>query len=296
MQGVGFRTFVWDAARELGLSGNALNLPYGRLRVEAKGAVARVRELEQRLQVGPAGAEVSRVVIVEGDLAPGEVYVQGGEQRSPRPWRDDGQDRAVVAIGVGRISQLPELPIADDLAKRVGEWARRSQGIPQDNVLIFTDEGGPVTAASVSIGVASLVQRGSLRQIIIYFAGYAVNLRNEETLLLTGAPLNTSEAIDVVAMVAIARGSGIDHVVIITDSCHVAAGVIGAMPVNGVRLFPDVSEERVSFVDRFTSVAALRPAYAERGVSDAARQYSGDYTRLLLSALRWRTPTATRVS
>lgn len=70
VQGVGFRWFVREEARRLGLSGWVTNLPTGEVEVAAGGEASLVDRLRSALRVGPAGAEVDRVIEVEaGEVA-----------------------------------------------------------------------------------------------------------------------------------------------------------------------------------------------------------------------------------
>jgi len=61
VQGVGYRYFVLRAARELGLSGWARNLPDGSVEVVAEGSEAALASLEESLREGPSFARVSAV-------------------------------------------------------------------------------------------------------------------------------------------------------------------------------------------------------------------------------------------
>jgi acylphosphatase len=61
VQGVGFRWFVLQQARQLGLGGFARNCPDGTVEVVASGAEAAVGRLEEALRRGPAMAKVSDV-------------------------------------------------------------------------------------------------------------------------------------------------------------------------------------------------------------------------------------------
>ena len=61
VQGVGFRWFVREEARRLGLSGWVTNLPDGEVEVRAGGEGASLQRLRRALEVGPTGAVVSEV-------------------------------------------------------------------------------------------------------------------------------------------------------------------------------------------------------------------------------------------
>jgi acylphosphatase len=59
VQGVGFRYAVWRLARDLDLSGFAMNQPDGSVLVEAEGSPERLEKLEQFLREGPRMATVT---------------------------------------------------------------------------------------------------------------------------------------------------------------------------------------------------------------------------------------------
>jgi acylphosphatase len=59
VQGVGFRWFTRQAARELGLTGRVRNLPDGRVEVEVAGGSEPLDAFRERLRQGPQGARVT---------------------------------------------------------------------------------------------------------------------------------------------------------------------------------------------------------------------------------------------
>jgi acylphosphatase len=59
VQGVGFRWFVREEARRLGLSGWVTNLTDGGVEVAAGGEASSLQRLRAALAVGPSGAAVS---------------------------------------------------------------------------------------------------------------------------------------------------------------------------------------------------------------------------------------------
>ena len=67
VQGVGFRWFVREEARRLGLSGWVTNLPTGEVEVRAGGEQTSLERLRRALQVGPSGAQVEKVEEVKSD-------------------------------------------------------------------------------------------------------------------------------------------------------------------------------------------------------------------------------------
>jgi acylphosphatase len=66
VQGVGFRWFVREAARQLNLAGWVLNRPDGSVEVAAEGSGDSIHALREALAEGPPGASVRSV----DDLAP----------------------------------------------------------------------------------------------------------------------------------------------------------------------------------------------------------------------------------
>lgn len=68
VQGVGFRFFVQDRARELGLVGWVRNRPDGRsVEVYAEGPRSALEQLRHALHSGPPGAWVERVECTWGE-------------------------------------------------------------------------------------------------------------------------------------------------------------------------------------------------------------------------------------
>lgn len=69
VQRVGFRWFVREEARRLGLSGWVTNLPSGEVEVTAGGEGSSLERLRRALHVGPHGARVDTVLDAEGEAA-----------------------------------------------------------------------------------------------------------------------------------------------------------------------------------------------------------------------------------
>jgi len=61
VQGVGFRVFVFDRARSLGLTGWVANEMGGAVRLVAEGPEADLRRLRRAVADGPAGARVDHL-------------------------------------------------------------------------------------------------------------------------------------------------------------------------------------------------------------------------------------------
>ena len=65
VQGVGFRYFVQQQARALGLAGWVRNLPDGRVEAFIEGQSAQLEQIEALLSEGPSLARVERLEISE---------------------------------------------------------------------------------------------------------------------------------------------------------------------------------------------------------------------------------------
>jgi acylphosphatase len=65
VQGVGFRYFVLEQARALGLTGFVKNLPNGNVYIEAEGDPLSVEQFMHLCEQGPARARVSRCLTEE---------------------------------------------------------------------------------------------------------------------------------------------------------------------------------------------------------------------------------------
>jgi len=63
VQGVGFRYFVYDRARRLGLNGFVRNMYNGDVEIEVEGDRSLVEEFIKEVKVGPRAARVADVFI-----------------------------------------------------------------------------------------------------------------------------------------------------------------------------------------------------------------------------------------
>lgn len=67
VQGVGFRWFVRETARDLGLAGWVRNRPDGTVEVAAEGSAVTLERLRDELRKGPPGAAVTSLDDLEAD-------------------------------------------------------------------------------------------------------------------------------------------------------------------------------------------------------------------------------------
>jgi hypothetical protein len=215
--------------------------------------------------------------------------VRGSSDAAPRRTA-----RAVIAIGIGRPSEdLLELHAATDAARRVAEWAISSQQIPRDRVTLLTDEMSPVTGSRISDAVKATVGFGLIDQLIIFFAGYSANVRHGEYWLLSQGFNDPTASVSVEDSKALARSSGIPHVVFVSDTCRVSP--ISAQAAAGRPIFPNAATTKTGSVDQFFATRWVPPSQeiftvgaASDGITsaaDASRQYRAAFTTVLLSAL-----------
>jgi hypothetical protein len=200
--------------------------------------------------------------------------------------------RAAVSIGVDRPGELPPLSAAASGAKDFTAWAR-DQNM---DVAEFTDtNGSTVTAADIKKAVLQFVN-GAYSQILLYFAGHGMLLGPEnEVWWLSGAPGDTAEAVNLVESTIFARGSGIAHVVWISDACRSLPSSLRLSGVRGVSIFPNPdSEDRDADVD---FLYASRPGESalEAKTQEAGSSYRGLFTSCLLEGLWGKVPEVVEV-
>ncbi len=76
VQGVGYRAWCFNAARELGLSGWVRNRRSGEVEVLLSGASSSVNQMLELARRGPAGSRVDSVEILNsGDICEGDFEV-----------------------------------------------------------------------------------------------------------------------------------------------------------------------------------------------------------------------------
>lgn len=146
--------------------------------------------------------------------------------------------RAAVVIGVDKTGGgLDPLNAAALCARRVETWLT-NEGF---DVICLTDDGGqPVTVAAVKAAIKSFVGVPiTCDQLVVYFSGHGQFHGYSDHWLLTDAPEDVDEAVDLEQAMFLARRSGIKNVVFISDACRSVPGSATASKVNGSALFPN---------------------------------------------------------
>lgn len=198
--------------------------------------------------------------------------------------------RAAILIGVNKTGNLPTLSDAVNGVRRMEQWAL-SQGLARKWVRTFTDESGPVEVGAIKRALREMVDDRGIEQLIVYFAGHGINIRYGEYWLLSDAPVDSQAAVNVDGSVALARQSGIPHVVLISDACRTAAESIQAQWVTGSEIFPnDPVGGPEQPVDIFFASTLGKPALEVRDPTDSAAVFRALYTGALVDALEGRDP------
>jgi hypothetical protein len=117
---------------------------------------------------------------------------------------------------------------------------------------------------------------------------------NYEVWLLSGAPINPNEAVNVTGSIDLSRNCGISHVVFISDACRSMPNSMGMNYVLGGLIFPAEQPKPPSpEVDIFYATVPGNPAL-EVPPDEAAKYYRGIFTDCLLEALLGRVSGITR--
>ena len=199
-------------------------------------------------------------------------------------------ERAAVLVGVRKTGGLPTLQAVDRGIAQMQQWAAAQPGMKNVDgelrIVTLTDAGGaPVTAQAVRTAIKAVVDDGVIEQLIVYFAGHGANVRYNEYWLLSGAPDDANEAVNVEASIPLARQSGIPHVVLISDACRTAAASIQSQAVQGSIVFPNNSPRpNPGCVDVFYATLVGKPAL-EVTDPNAPSQFDAVYTVGLVNGL-----------
>ena len=188
-----------------------------------------------------------------------------------------------MLIGVDQTGDFPKLKDAASGARRVKQWADSQDMEPA--TLITDDRSKPVTYERIKKAIWDIVGLGTIDQLVVYFAGHGANVEGNERWLLSGAPRDTGEAVNMAGSELLARYCGIPHVVLISDACRTAAEGVRAQLVKGRDIFPnDLTGDLTKPVDQFWACALGRTA-VELSSNATAEGYRAIFTESLLHAL-----------
>jgi hypothetical protein len=192
--------------------------------------------------------------------------------------------RGAVIIGVDQPVGLPKLRAARTGARSVSDWLQE-EGF---DVKLFVDGEKPVKASDIVTAITEFVKRGTLEQLVVYFAGHGfISGTLSEFWLLSGAPENPNEAISLAESCMNAELSGIPNVVFISDACRSRADSLAAERVHGTVVFPSrTSSPNVnSEVDQFLATRVGAASY-EVSVGESSSAFEGIYTACFLDAFK----------
>lgn len=127
--------------------------------------------------------------------------------------------KALIAIGVGNTDgSFPKLKGAAKDARDFHAWGK-TQGF--DCTLLVDERRKKVRVADVYEAINGYVKQNTYSQIIVYFSGHGILKAPDcELWLMSGAPCNGNEVINVQGSIFNARTCGIAHVVFISDACR----------------------------------------------------------------------------
>jgi hypothetical protein len=156
------------------------------------------------------------------------------------------------------------------------------------DVRTFTDEGtAKVRVADIFDAVQEMVAANSYGQLIVYFSGHGLLMASSvEVWLLSGAPDNPGESINLSTSLAYGRFSGIPHIAIISDACRSTPSTreFGALIPNSI--FPTkMHGKRPPRIDQFFATRPGDPAW-ELPPLEASNQYLAVFSSCMMKALK----------
>ncbi len=196
-------------------------------------------------------------------------------------------NRCAVVIGINKTGDLPVLHAAVSGARDFAAWAT-SQGI---DITLLTDDNGNVSLGDVKAAIRSYVQQRIFSQLILFFSGHGIlRAPDYELWLLSGAPDDPDDAVNVPGSIWLARNVGIPHVVVISDACRSRPNTSRLSQVQGGVVFPNESPRTPRpAVDVFYAALPGDPAL-EVSAKDATEGYRGLFTDCLLKGLMGNVP------
>lgn len=197
--------------------------------------------------------------------------------------------RAAVVIGVDKCRNLVKLNAAASGARKFAAWLE-SEGFEVNRFIDGVDgQGDPIKVKVNSIfeSIEELIAKGTFEQLVVYFSGHGFLNNYTEYWMLSDAPVNPNQAINLQQSEFNARRQGIRNVVFIADTCRSTPNSLSASGVVGGSIFPatDLSSPVSAEVDIFYAAQPGDPAL-EVGVAEAAGSYYGIFTESFLHAFR----------
>jgi caspase domain-containing protein len=153
-------------------------------------------------------------------------------------------------------------------------------------VNLLTDEASPVKAAHVKDAIRDCLSPDA-RQLVVYFAGHGFVNQLSEFWMLSGAPDDPNEAVNLVGSVLLARQTTVPNIAVISDACRSAPSDLGISNVQGSLIFPNHGRAATAdvAVDQFLATRVGEVAY-ENKLADSVGQFHGLFTTSFLNAFR----------
>lgn len=215
-----------------------------------------------------------RQLVLTTALAAGIVPMRSAWSQLPP------KQRAAVVIGVDKAGDLPKLRAAASGARQV-EALLKAEGY---DVAALVDDEAPVTVDRIFAAIDSHVRKGTVEQLVVYFAGHGLAAEYVEYWLLSDATRNPNQSVSLRESIQLARVySGIPNVVFVSDACRSTPRSLGLSAIRGGIIFPTSGSVQPSDVDQFLATLVGDPAL-EVAMEDSTTNYAGIYTTTLLSA------------
>ncbi len=191
--------------------------------------------------------------------------------------------RAAVCIGIDHAGSMMPLKAAAKGADDFFKWAT-DQGCNTQKLV--DGNGTRVSVGDIFDVVTTYVKAGIYEQLIIYFAGHGIlSAPGVEYWLLSRAPENPNEAVNLFRSIEDARNCGIPHVVFVSDACRSAVNGPPLSAISGATIFPNLGRRPVrGEIDIFYATRPGDPAW-ELPLATAAGAYRGLFTELLLESV-----------
>ena len=196
--------------------------------------------------------------------------------------------KAAVVVGVNKTGNMTPLDSAARNAKEIANWLE-NEGF---DVECLTDKNNSVTTQQVKEAIKKFVTiPPRYHMLLVYFSGHGQWHARTDHWLLSGAPVDNSEAINIDGAMDLAKYSGIPNVVFISDACRTIPDSRSGAIVKGVDGFPNYQDiNTISKIDYFKAASESRAAY--EGKIDG--EIHGIMTYALKSAFEQPTPDMVR--
>jgi len=190
--------------------------------------------------------------------------------------------RAAICIGVNKADGMTPLSAASRDAARFEQWA----GAQGCDTRLLTDDSSKVRLSDIYDAIKAFVDHGIYDQLIIYFSGHGIlKAPGAEYWLLSGAPANSNEAVNLVGSIEEARNSAIPHVAFVSDACRSAADTHQLRAIHGGVIFPPLKPPTPrSEIDVYYATLPGDPAN-EVPQATATASHKGLFTDCLLDVV-----------